>query len=86
MFFAGYSALVADKAPTQQKGEETIEKLVDQVQNCSLLEDRRAAILGLRGLARDWKLVRYLLHIVYHSRINLKRIKSLSGLRESRFL
>lgn len=52
-----YSALKA--APTQT-GEETIEKLVSQVSNCTLLPDRRAAVLGLKGMSRDWKLVNYL--------------------------
>ena len=56
MLFSGYSALVGEKG-TPQRGEDTIEKLVDQVNTCTLLEDRRAAVLGLKGLARDWKLV-----------------------------
>ncbi|KAI8909179.1 p115 like vesicle tethering protein [Gorgonomyces haynaldii] len=40
----------------QQTAEETIAKLSDRALNSSLLEDRRSAILGLRGLCRDWKL------------------------------
>jgi hypothetical protein len=45
--------------PTTQTGEETIEKLVSQVANCTLLPDRRSAVLGLKGMSRDWKLVNY---------------------------
>jgi hypothetical protein len=59
MFFSGYSALVGEKGSRDQNAEETIDKLVDQVSTCTLLEDRRAAVQGLRGLARDWKLVRF---------------------------
>lgn len=39
-----------------QTGPETVDKLVDRVLNATLLEDRRAAVLGLKGLARDWTL------------------------------
>ena len=34
----------------------TIEKLCDRVRDASLLEDRRGAVQGLRGLSRDWQL------------------------------
>jgi hypothetical protein len=51
----------SDKTP-KQTPEEIITKLVDQVQTCTLLEDRRGAVLGLKGLARDWKLVSYNLY------------------------
>jgi hypothetical protein len=49
-----YSAL---KGAPAQTGEDTIEKLVSQVANCTLLQDRRAAVMGLKGMSRDWKLV-----------------------------
>ncbi|KND03311.1 uncharacterized protein SPPG_02358 [Spizellomyces punctatus DAOM BR117] len=55
VFFQGYSALRGDKG-TPQSGAETVHKLCDRVQNSTLLEDRRAAVMGLKGLARDWKL------------------------------
>jgi hypothetical protein len=35
----------------------TIEKLCDRARDATLLEDRRSAVQGLRGLARDWQLV-----------------------------
>ncbi|KAI8910647.1 p115 like vesicle tethering protein [Powellomyces hirtus] len=53
--FSGYSALRGDKG-AEQTGAETVHKLCDRVQSSTLLEDRRAAVLGLKGLARDWKL------------------------------
>ena len=40
-----------------QTAEETIEKLTDRVTNATLIEDRRGAVLGLKGLAREYKLV-----------------------------
>ena len=55
MFYTAYTALKGDKG-VPQTGEETIDKLCSQVINCTLVQDRRAAILGLKGLARDWKL------------------------------
>ncbi|KAJ3258466.1 Vesicle-mediated ER to Golgi transport protein [Boothiomyces macroporosus] len=33
----------------------TIDKLCDRVRDSTLLEDRRSAVQGLRGLARDWQ-------------------------------
>jgi hypothetical protein len=35
----------------------TIDKLCDRVRDATLLEDRRSAVQGLRGLSRDWQLV-----------------------------
>lgn len=57
LLFQGYSALRGDKG-TPQSGGETVDKLCDRVANSTLLEDRRASVMGLKGLARDWKLVR----------------------------
>jgi hypothetical protein len=34
----------------------TIEKLSDRILHATLLEDRRSAVQGLRGLAKDWQL------------------------------
>ena len=56
LLFQGYSALRGDQGKPQS-AEETIVKLCDRAMNSSLLEDRRSAVQGLRGLARDWQLV-----------------------------
>jgi hypothetical protein len=37
----------------------TIDKLCDRVKDATLLEDRRSAVQGLRGLSREWQLVGY---------------------------
>ncbi|KAJ3295360.1 Vesicle-mediated ER to Golgi transport protein [Borealophlyctis nickersoniae] len=55
ILFQGYSALRGDKG-APQSGVETVDKLCDRVAHSTLLEDRRASVLGLKGLARDWKL------------------------------
>lgn len=41
----------------QPDASHTIDRLCDRVRDASLLEDRRSAVQGLRGLARDWHLV-----------------------------
>lgn len=51
----GYSAL--QKAGQPQSELEIIDKLCDRLLNGTQLEDRRAALLGLKGLSRDWKAV-----------------------------
>ncbi|WWD17057.1 hypothetical protein CI109_101494 [Kwoniella shandongensis] len=38
-----------------QTATETIDKLVDKIQTSAAVEDRRTAVLGLKGLSRDWK-------------------------------
>ncbi|GAA94997.1 uncharacterized protein L969DRAFT_91217 [Mixia osmundae IAM 14324] len=38
-----------------QSAETTIDKLCDRLANSTVPEDRRAALLGLKGLSRDWK-------------------------------
>lgn len=48
-------------AGAPQSASETIDKLCDRLANATLVEDRRAALLGLKGLSRDWKAVRWLL-------------------------
>jgi hypothetical protein len=40
-----------------QSATDTIDKLCDRLANGTLVEDRRAALLGLKGLSRDWKAV-----------------------------
>jgi hypothetical protein len=51
-----FKALQGDRALLAQTGPETVDKLVDRIIHATLLEDRRAAVLGLKGLARDWTL------------------------------
>lgn len=38
-----------------QTATDTIDKLVDRIQTSPAVEDRRTAVLGLKGLSRDWK-------------------------------
>ncbi|ORX35648.1 p115 like vesicle tethering protein [Kockovaella imperatae] len=38
-----------------QGAVETIDKLVDRIQTSAAVEDRRTAVLGLKGLSRDWR-------------------------------
>jgi hypothetical protein len=40
-----------------QTADETIDKLCDRLASATLLEDRRAALLGLKGLSREYKAV-----------------------------
>jgi hypothetical protein len=54
---SGYNALLGETGQTQSP-HETIDRLSARLQTALLLEDRRAAVLGLKGLARDWKLVK----------------------------
>jgi hypothetical protein len=44
--------------PKQQEPEEIIQTLVNRLQHAANLEDRRAAVLGLRGFSRDYQEVR----------------------------
>ncbi|KAJ3376765.1 Vesicle-mediated ER to Golgi transport protein, partial [Lobulomyces angularis] len=55
LLFSGYNAIRGDKGETQD-GVEVINKIVDRISNSTLLEDRRASVLTLKGLAKDWKL------------------------------
>ncbi len=45
---------------TEQKPDPqaTISKLADRLANATFLEDRKAAVLGLKGLSRDYTLVK----------------------------
>lgn len=56
----GYNSLQQSAAP--QSAASTIDKLCDRLLNQDSLEERRAALLGLKGLSRDWKSVRPSLH------------------------
>ncbi|CAG8460120.1 7921_t:CDS:10 [Paraglomus brasilianum] len=51
----GYKGLLGEKGQPQT-AEDTVIKLCDRAANSTLLEDRRAAILGLKGLSREYKL------------------------------
>lgn len=39
----------------RQSASDTIDKLCDRLANGTLAEDRRAALMGLKGMSRDWK-------------------------------
>ena len=62
------------EASRAQTAEETIEKLCDRILHSTLLEDRRAAVLGLKGLSREYQLevgtkgMPILLHILHQDR------------------
>ncbi|GAA5899956.1 hypothetical protein JCM6882_007011 [Rhodosporidiobolus microsporus] len=52
----GYQSLqTVTSSGTPQSSTATIDKLCDRLLNGQQLEDRRAALLGLKGLSRDWK-------------------------------
>lgn len=51
--FLSPASLEAPKSPT-----ETIIKISERCMHAAQLEDRRAAVLTLKGLARDYKKVR----------------------------
>jgi hypothetical protein len=38
-----------------QTAVDTIDKLVEKIQTSAAVEDRRTAVLGLKGLSRDWR-------------------------------
>ncbi|KAI8084618.1 p115 like vesicle tethering protein [Halteromyces radiatus] len=52
-FSRGYSALRGERGQPQS-ADETIERLADCLETATLLEDRRAAVLSLKGLVKDW--------------------------------
>lgn len=54
---SAYNSLRGDLG-APQTATDTIEKLVDRIQTSPAVEDRRTAVLGLKGLSRDWKAVR----------------------------
>ncbi|CAG8438332.1 4785_t:CDS:10 [Ambispora gerdemannii] len=51
----GYKGLLGEKGQTQSAAD-TVIKLCDRASNSTLLEDRRAAVLGLKGLSREYRL------------------------------
>ncbi|KAI9033537.1 p115 like vesicle tethering protein [Phycomyces nitens] len=52
-FSRGYAAIRGERGQPQE-ADETIEKLADCLETATLLEDRRAGVLSLKGLVRDW--------------------------------
>ncbi|EIW65889.1 hypothetical protein TREMEDRAFT_45944 [Tremella mesenterica DSM 1558] len=51
---SAYNSLRGDLG-VPQTATETIDKLVDRIQTSAGVEDRRTAVLGLKGLSRDWR-------------------------------
>jgi AMMECR1 domain-containing protein len=47
-----------------QTATDTIDKLVEKIQTSAAVEDRRTAVLGLKGLSRDWKEVSLMISVV----------------------
>lgn len=52
---AGYNSLQASAQP--QSAGQTIDRLCERLLDSEHREDRRAALLALKGLSRDWKTV-----------------------------
>ncbi|OAV93002.1 hypothetical protein PTTG_02810 [Puccinia triticina 1-1 BBBD Race 1] len=50
----GYAALQGPQGQPQSPTD-TLGKLLDRLQNSAQHEDRRSSILGIKGMARDWK-------------------------------
>lgn len=46
--------IIESQVPAKQTATETINTLSNRLQNATLLEDRRAAILGLRSFAKTY--------------------------------
>lgn len=53
-FSRGYNALKGEYTQPQSPSD-TISKLCDRLESATLIEDRRAAVLSLKGLARQYK-------------------------------
>lgn len=49
------SGLLSQTQPKQQSAYETITKLCDRLLHSNLIEDRRAAVLGLKGFCREYR-------------------------------
>ncbi|KAF3933278.1 hypothetical protein ABW20_dc0105324 [Dactylellina cionopaga] len=50
-----FSGILTNQAPPKQTAATTIATLCDRLLHATLLEDRRAAVLGLRSFAREYK-------------------------------
>lgn len=55
-FSSAVTAIRGELSAAPQTASDTIIKLVDKIQTSPLVDDRRTAVLGLKGLSRDWKL------------------------------
>ncbi|CAG8492245.1 15592_t:CDS:10 [Racocetra persica] len=77
-----YKGLLGEKGQPQSV-EITIAKLCDRANNSTLLEDRRAAILGLKGLSREYRLevgekgLGALLHVLNEDRADIDTTKAI---------
>jgi hypothetical protein len=60
-FFFGSSSSSDEK----KDASFTIDKLCDRVRDADLLEDRRSAVQGLRGLSREFQLVLFHLSLFF---------------------
>lgn len=61
----GYNSLQQSAQP--QTPIATIDKLCDRLLNNDSLQERRAALLSLKGLSRDWKSVYIISPLCTHS-------------------
>ncbi|KAL7422028.1 Vesicle-mediated ER to Golgi transport protein [Cryptotrichosporon argae] len=52
---SAYNAVRGELQAAPQTATDTIGRLVDKIQTSAAVEDRRTAVLGLKGLSRDWK-------------------------------
>ncbi|KAI9305040.1 p115 like vesicle tethering protein [Cunninghamella echinulata] len=75
-FSRGYSALRGDKGQPQT-ADETIERLADCLETATLLEDRRAAVLSLKGLTVGDKGLSSMIKVLNSDFRDLDIIKSL---------
>ena len=57
---SAYNTLRGDLG-VPQTATDTIDKLVEKIQTSAAVEDRRTAVLGLKGLSRDWREVSLIL-------------------------
>ncbi len=78
-FSRGYTALRGERGQLQS-ADETIEKLADCLETATLLEDRRAGVLSLKGLVRDWPEVQY--NIQTHNLRNILIFFNMTGSRK----
>lgn len=54
-FSSAVTALRGELSAAPQTATDTITKLVEKIQTSPQVDDRRTAVLGLKGLSRDWK-------------------------------
>lgn len=54
-FSSAVTALRGELSAAPQTASDTIGKLVEKINTSALVDDRRTAVLGLKGLSRDWK-------------------------------